>query len=136
MKFLLSLAIAAVLSLTAACETFKERESSARLVTMYATLKVIDGDTEKAARVQTIASEVQAYASAETFLTVDLLIGELKDQINWDNLDTADTLLVTELVNQLRDELIARLGPGVLPEDLRLAVNTVSSWVIAAAQMT
>lgn len=136
MRMLLSLALAVVLSLTAACSPFQEYESGARLATTYATQKAINGDPEKAARVETIAREVQAYASAETYLTVDLLIREITRRIDLDSLDTADKTLVTTLIAHLRQELIDRLGPGVLPEDLRLAVDTVSTWVIAAAQMT
>lgn len=131
-------AVCALLGLAflSACSTLNEHENTARLTTQYATIKVIDGDVGRAERVEDIASDVRAYASSEAHLTVDLLIGAIRDRIDWGDLDAADTLLLTTLIDELRAELMRRLGPGVLPEDLRLAADTVAEWVIAAARMT
>ena len=123
----------AALAILTGCATLTDENSSARLTTYYATLKVIDGDPDKAARVQFIATEVQRYASGEEYLTVDLLIAAIKDQVRWDKLDAADELLVHALIDELRAALVRRFGEDVLPEDLRLAASTVATWVITAA---
>lgn len=132
-KIILALAAMLVVS---GCAMLTEGDSQARLVTMYATLKVVDGDAGKATRVEEIATEVQEYASQETFLTVDLLIAAIRDRVPWHDLDAADELLVNALLDELRNELIRRLGSDVLPEDLRLAVENVTGWVISASRMT
>ena len=130
------LPVVIALSLAAGCSFLQEHESSAEFTTKSVTLKVIDGDASKAERVESIASDVQAYAGSEVHLTVDLLIRAIEERVDLDRLDPADRLLVEELIDSLRAELIRRLGPGVLPEDLRLAVDTVAGWVIDAARMT
>lgn len=131
-----ALMLAAIFSLVSACATIGDQDSTVRLAAMYATIKVINGDTRKAERVEEIASQVQAYASDEKFLTIDLLVDQVRELVNWDKLDAADTLLVDALLMELRSRLEERLGTNVLPEDLRLAVNTVAGWVISAARMT
>lgn len=129
------LATVLLLGFLAACSFVQERESNARLATMYATIKVVDGDAAKADRVEEIATEIREYASGEKFLTVDLLVDQVRKQVNWDRLDAADKLLVSALLDELKLQLIERLGADVLPEDLRLAADTVAGWVITAARM-
>lgn len=126
-------ALMAAFAILTGCATLTDENSSAKLTTYYATLKVIDGDADKAARVRFIATEVQRYASGEEFLTVDLLVTAIKDQVRWDKLDAADELLVHALIDELRAALVRRFGADVLPEDLRLAVDTVATWVITAS---
>ena len=127
---------AALVSLLAGCSFLTTHSATAKIATQYATIKVIDGDPGKAARVASIATEVRRYASGEPHLTVDRLIQAVRDRIDWASLDAADTLLVTALLDHLRAELTARLGPDILPGDLRLAADKVASWVAAAARMT
>lgn len=119
----------------AACATLTDDNFQAKLATQYATIKIVNGDPDKADRIVEIASEIQRYASGETLLTVDLLVFAIKDQIQWNKLDVADTLLVNALLDQLRTELVARLGADALPGDVRLAVDVVAAWVISAAEM-
>ena len=134
MKQLMTAALA--VSLLAGCSFLAQHSATAKIATQYATIKVIDGDPGKAARVASIATEVRRYASGEPHLTVDRLIQAVRDRIDWASLDAADTLLVTALLDHLRAELTARLGPDILPGDLRLAVDKVASWVAAAARLT
>lgn len=126
----------AMVSMTSACTFLSEHKATAKLATQYATIKVIDGDRAKAQRVWAIAKEVKKYANTKPQLTIDRLIDEVKAQINWEDLDAADTLLVNTLVDELSQQLTERLGPESLPKDLRLAVDTVVDWVISAAQLT
>lgn len=126
----------AMVSMTSACAFLSEHKATAKLATQYATIKVIDGDRAKAQRVREIAKEVKEYANTKAQLTVDRLIDEVKAQINWEDLDAADTLLVNALIDELSQQLTERLGSESLPKDLRLAVDTVIDWVISAAQLT
>ena len=119
-----------------ACSFFSEHKATAKLATQYATIKIIDGDRAKAQRVREIAKEVKQYANTKPQLTVDRLIDEVKAQINWGDLDAADTLLVNALIDELSQQLTKRLGSQSLPKDLRLAVDTVVDWVISAAHLT
>lgn len=133
MRKILTAALAAFI--LSACASLTEGNTDAKLITQYAVIKVAQGDPEKAARIEEIATEVKRYASGEAFLTVDLLIAAIRDQVRFDRLDAADTLLVNALLDKLRAELVDRFGEEPLPEDLQLAVDVVSGWVIQASRM-
>lgn len=120
-------------SLLFGCASLTENNTDARLLTMYATIKIADGDQARAEVIEEVASDVQRYASSERHLTVDLLVGAIRDRVPWSDLDAADELLIHELLDRLRVELTDRLGADVLPEDLRLAADVVAGWVIQAA---
>lgn len=121
------------LFLLSGCAFLQEHESEARIATTYATLKVIGEDSERAARVVEIATEVRAIASGDPEATVALLIGEARELIKWDRLDAADTVLVDTLLVELEVRLIDVLGDDILPEDARVTVQTIADWVIRAA---
>lgn len=130
--------LAAVLAVTfsiGGCALVAENESTARITTTYATLKVIDDDADKAARVIEIATEVKTFASDDPEATVDALIVATRALIRWDRLDRADAILVDTLLLELARELKERLGAGVLPEAARLTVVMVADWVISAAAL-
>lgn len=118
-----------------ACSFVDEREDTARLAVMYATIKVIDEDADRADRVIEITREVKGYASGEASLTVEGLIAEVRDQIRWDRLDAADELLVQALLIELRDRLKERFDGDYIPQDLAITVDKVADWVISAAAM-
>ena len=123
----------ALLMVLSGCAFIQEHESEARIATTYATLKVIDEDAERAARVVDIATEVSEIAGGDPEATVGLLIAEARDLIKWENLDAADTVLVDTLLIELEARLIDVLGDGILPDDARVTVQTIAEWVIRAA---
>jgi len=125
----------ALFSLMVGCSTLNEYERTARLTTMYATIKVVDDDQAKAERVEEIAGEVKRYAQDAELLTIDALIDTTRSLIDWSKLDAADRLLVDALLLELEDRLKERFGDDTVLEDLRLTVDKVADWVIEAAQM-
>lgn len=126
--------VCVAVSLIAGCATIQENESTARVAVQYATIKILDGDPEKADKVEQIAEEVKAYASGEKPVTVDALIEKAATYIPWEDLDDADTLLVTALLEEIRVRLKERLGDDFVPEDLRVTVDMVAGWVLEAAR--
>ncbi len=135
MRKLLVLFAALTLTGCGLVDVIEENESSARLVTTYATLKVIDGDNEKADRVVEIAQEVSRLAGDDPEVTVDLLVARIRSLIRWDRLDEADTLLVDALLLELSARLKDKLGDELIPKDARVTVQTVAEWVISAAAL-
>ncbi len=121
-------------SLTTGCAWLEENETSARVLTTYATLKVIDEDPEKARRVEEIALEVLQLADSDPQTTIQRLVGEARSHIRWERLDAADSLLVNALLIELEVRLQERYGDGIIPEDARLTVRTLAGWVIEAAR--
>lgn len=135
LKRTISLALAIVLMATAGCSFLQESERTTRVTVIYATLKVIDDDDEKAARVAEIATEVKRYAENIEVLTVEALIDETRRQIRWENLDAADTLLVDTLLLELKDRLTERFDGTDVPDDIVLTVVKVANWVIDATRL-
>lgn len=111
------------------------QNSAVKLTVQYATLKVLNKNPAYAARAATIAGDVRKVASGEAS-TVDILISLARSQINWDRLDAADTLIVTELLNVISAELKARVGSGPIVGDKALAVAEFASWIEQAAKLS
>ncbi len=150
MKRLFLLAAMYVFSILSGCaavtEFIDDNESTAQFAVEYTTIKVIDGDADRAARVIEIASQVQRYAGEDLAATVDGLIELARDEIRWDKLDEADTRLANYLLNAIAEELKDRLtcstddsgekvcGDDVIPAELRVTVDKLATWVINAAR--
>ena len=119
----------------ASCAFIEERPETVRLIVQAATLKVIDGDPDKAARVVEIASDVRRISSATPELTVSALITTVRGLIKWGDLEAEQVLLVEALLLELQYRLEDRLGPEPLPEQLRLTVNQITTWIIDTASI-
>lgn len=127
-----------VIALVAGCglnQWAQDNPRTARAVTTYATLKVVKGDPARADRVVEITENVMAYAEDVAHLTVDALIVAIRSEIRWNRLDMADTVMINELLELLREELTRYFGGVEIPPDMALTVNVLGEWVISAAQM-
>lgn len=125
-------------ALLAGCTTLKEHETSARLVTQYATLKYLErysvaARTERSERIRLIAADVKTFAAGETTLT--LLHGSVASRLDQAGLSPADRLLADGLVQIIVAELQQRIGAGVLSAEQLVVVNEVLDWIIQATQM-
>lgn len=132
-KLLLLLIVGASLS---SCSLTQERPETARLLTHAATYKIIDDDTNRAVRVIEIASEVRSIAQSDPDLTIAATIASTRSLIRWEKLDQAERLLVEAVLSEVKIRLEDRFGTNPLPEDLRLTVNAICTWVIEAAAIS
>lgn len=121
--------------LLAGCSILQDNQPTARLTVQYATLKVIDGDLDKRDRVVEIAERALDRLDDTPEATVHAVVGEVREQVPWSNLDAADKILIDALLTELESRLIERYGDGVLSEEARLGAATVAQWVISAARM-
>lgn len=133
-KALATLAVIAVLFVPTGCASFGENTDSARLATQYATLKVIDGDVDRADRIEEIVARSLTVLDGGS-ITVAAVESAVRSSVDWSSLDAADTLLADALIVAVRDELNARVGSGVLDSDSAIQVRTVLEWVASAAAM-
>lgn len=72
---------------------------------------------------------------AQGATTLGALDRHVRDQIRWDRLDVADRLLLDALLIELRAELEARMGDGVLSPEHRTRIETVLDWVEQAVRL-
>lgn len=104
-----------------------------QLAVQYATLKVIDGDADKAARVVELVQEGRDYVQSDASVSVAALYEGVRDRINWQSLDPADRILVEAILTRARERLRDEIGVGLLDPDQQLKVLTVLDWIEAAA---
>lgn len=116
----------------ASLSTSDGQKAAARIGVQYATLKVINGKADRADKVIEIVDSVISFANGET-VPIDVLEEQVRTLIPWDKLDDADKQLVELLILQVRSELDARVGDGLVdPEKVAAAVE-VLTWVRDAA---
>lgn len=127
-------ALAFGLMLVSGCALLSgEQTARERLAVQYATLKVIDGDPARAARVQALVAEARQYLTGGAEVTIARLDAEARARIDWQRLEAADRLLLEAVLLEARQQLTERLGAGVLDEGQRVALDAVLGWIEGAA---
>lgn len=127
------LAIAACVLLSG-CLTPRE-EAAARIAVQYATLRVIDGQPGRAARVGAIANEAIEYAEGGEAVDLAVLEQQVRAAIPWEDLHPADAQLVHLLISYVRAELEARVGEGLIPPERVAVAVEVLRWVREASEI-
>jgi hypothetical protein len=106
----------------------------ARIGVQYATLKVINGDIDRAEAVLDVVNAAIALAEGGDLVPIDLLESQIRAVIPWDGLDDADKQLVNLLILQVRAELEVRVDDGLIDAEKVAQVLEVLKWVRDAAQ--
>jgi len=133
-KALVALAIVALI--VSGCAALKgDTTPAAKLAIQSATLKVIDSDTERAQRVHKIAGQVLEIVDGNAEATLDAVEKRVRDEIRWDQLDQAEQLVASNLVDAVRVEIEARIDGGTLAPDDRVVVQKVMTWIREASAM-
>lgn len=139
-RAMIALAVGLAMAISTGCATFTdlfggEGSTGAKTAVQFATLKVIDEDTERAQRVVEIVDHVRELVDGNTTATLDQVEQTVRDEIEWSELDAAEQLVVSNLIDAVRAELDARISDGTLDADERVAVGNVLDWVSEAAAM-
>lgn len=122
-----------------------ENQPIAKMSTEYAVLKYIEsaGDkvaqTTRAERIATIATDIQSLVKSDEQATIPALDTLVRSKVPWDKLSPADTILATNLIEVIEQELMSRLGtaqtPGVLTPDQLVVVVDLMNWVLEATKL-
>jgi hypothetical protein len=125
-----------VLSLSG-CAAIENNPNTAGLVVKYATLKVIyeaDDPIKKAVEVESIAQAALLYVSGEP-VAIPELRAYVESEINWSELDPADTLLARHLIESIATYLEEmEAGNGPLEGESLVTAIQVFTWVIEATR--
>lgn len=128
-------ALAASAILATGCSVLSQPATPTEtLVVQYVTLKVVDGDPATAAKVIDIAKEARSYFDNE-LVSVAIVREAVLKRVSKLDLDAADTLLATALVDAVASELQARVGEGLIAPDAKVRVNQVLDAVVQAASL-
>jgi len=117
------------LALMAGCSFIEENPNTARLTTQYATAKIIDNDSDRAARIVAIASEARATIGEDSTATIAKLDDYVRSQIRWNSLAPEDSILIDAVLSNARDRLQEEISAGILDPDQRVALGTFLSWI-------
>ena len=104
-------------------------EDENKLAVQYATLKVIDGDTEKADQLKGWITEARNYVDTSAEVTVSYLADEARVRISGKISDPADMLLAMAVLNEAERRIRERLGEGLLEQEQRVNLLTVFDWI-------
>jgi len=129
MKYLSAITVmfAMVFSGCAVLETIAKDEN--KLAVQYATLKVIDGDTQKSDRLKSWLTEARNYVDNGAEVSVSYLADEARIRIKDKISDPADMLLTMAVLNEAERRIQERLGEGDLSEGERVKLLTVFDWI-------
>jgi len=104
-------------------------EDENKLAVQYATLKIIDGDTEKADKLKGWVTEARNYVDGSAEVTVSYLADEARARISDKISDPADMLLAMAVLNEAERRIRERLGDGLLKQEQRVSLLTVLDWI-------
>lgn len=137
-KYLVALIASAVLALTAGCAALKQGGTGAQTAVEVATIKVIDGDAERANRVVEIVGKVRGLIEGDEVSTLETVEDNVRSAIDWSGLDTAEKLVVNRLIDAVRAEIDNRINAddiASLDPDEVVAVQRILDWIEQAAVM-
>ncbi len=124
----------AALALMTGCSWMRENPESARIMVQYETLRVLDGDVDRAQRLVTMVQRGRQFVLQGDQVAVSYLADAARAAINWDSLPPQDQLLVDEALTAAQRRLEERLGGGWLRPEQRLELDEFLGWIEAAAQ--
>jgi uncharacterized protein YceK len=107
-------------------------EEGAKFRTQYAIAKVIDGDVDKAAKVNRVVSDLRATIGDSPEATVSVLVDYVRGKIDFKGMEPADAILLSQVLNEAEQSLQMKIGDGVLDLEQRVKVKTFLGWVEAA----
>ena len=126
---ILSICIAAAVAISGCSLLDTVVKDENKLAVQYATLKVIDGDMQKAEQLKGWITEARNYVDNGAEVTVSYLADEARARIRDKISDPADTLLVMAVLNEAERRIGKRLGEGPLEQEQRVKLLTVFDWI-------
>lgn len=122
-----------VFLVAAGCATLAEQDARLELATKYATLKVIDETDVTAEQVRERVEAIRLIVEADTQVAVSHLAQQVRQSINWDEMDAADQLLLDAVLMEAELRLVEVVGDGLLDDQGKVAVGTLLDWIDEAA---
>mgnify|MGYP006428165319 CR=1 FL=1 len=135
MRIILVLMLSAILSGCGFLQSidFNGRGLAARSAIEVATLKFIDGDQDRAQRINEITSEILAVADRGKEEAINEALNrienKLRNEIVWSNLDDAEALLINRVIDVARNEIEERAREGTVDKSVKVAAKTVLEWI-------
>ena len=95
----------------------------------------LESENKRALQVETRLERVARYVEGNPSATADGLMLLVESSIEWDQLDTADKLLVTDILALLKKELERYKGKQGLSDTAQIAIKGLLDTAISAARV-
>lgn len=132
---IVALILLSFVTLLGGCGTIEEGDPAAKTAIQFATLKFIDEDSERANEVIRTVQRVQGLVDEQTTTSLDNLAEQARAEIDWSELDTAEQLLVNNLIDVIKAKLEEEVGERNLDPNDVVVIRNVLDWVTEAAVM-
>lgn len=121
--------MAMAMVLFSGCSFVEDNPNTARLTTQYATAKVIGGDSERAARIVEITSQIKLTIAEDTSATIAALNTYVRGEIRWEKLEPEDTILIDAVLSNAVARLEEEVSAGLLDPGQRIQLTTFLTWI-------
>jgi len=113
----------------------EEHPLSAWIVVEQATMRVLDGDVDRAKKTQEIVKEVRQGIDSDQSVTLRAVEKEIRMRINWDSMALADQRLIDKVITVVREDLERRYTDTVLDAEDKVKLSQVLFWIEDAAKL-
>lgn len=120
-----------------ACSIIESHENTSKLVVQYAALKFVMNEDvsereERAQKIFQVAKEGKALFDSRA-LPIEHIEDLVRERIDWDQLDAADTLLVNALIERIVIEVNESV---LLGQDVHVTGSKILGWVIDGVRLS
>lgn len=117
-------------------DTINNNEALVKASIQYATLRIIDGDTERAERVLdgvNVARNV--LDDAERVTTVKDLTNIVREKLDWSSISPENQILANLLIDKIAERIVIDIERGVIDPESLVVVGNLLDWVGEAASL-
>lgn len=102
----------------------------------YGVIKFLSGNQNKISKAEEIVDKLMRFAEQSAQITISDMEKIVMTSIPWEKLDKADQFILMELLEQISQEVRARIGDGLLKEDDKIKVKEFLYWIKKAIEFS
>lgn len=102
----------------------------------YGVIKFLSGNQSKISKAEEIVNKLMKFAEQSAQITISDMEKIVMTSIPWEKLDKADQFILMELLEQISQEVRARIGDGLLEEEDKIKVKEFLYWIKKAIEFS
>ena len=107
-----------------------------QVVSRYiATGETLEDEKKRASQVESRILKIKNYVSGDPVASISGLLEVAENSINWEDLEQADKLLVSDIITLLKSELESKSESNTLSDSSKIAIKGMFDTAISAARI-
>lgn len=102
----------------------------------YGVIKFLSGNQSKISKAEEIVNKLMKFAEQSAQITISDMEKIVMTSIPWEKLDKADQFILMELLENISQEVRARIGDGLLEEEDKIKVKEFLYWIKKAIEFS